>query len=267
MNRLCIFLSVAALPLAVSLSAGQAGAQVSCGDVITQNTKLNSDLSDCPANGLVIGAPRITLDLGGYTIDGVGVGNGVDNTAGYDRVTIKNGRIRQFSAGVSLDNATQNRLRNLLASHNGDGIFLANSDNNRIEKNTTSDSDITGITLDDGSDDNRVEQNSSFDNLNFGIAVEDASNNNRIRRNTASDNAASGVFVDGTSIGTLIERNVTNRNGNDGIFVSNAATTLRKNTANNNVGWGINAVAGVTDGGGNKAAGNGQAGQCTNVVC
>jgi parallel beta-helix repeat protein len=245
----------------------QALAQLVCGDLIKNNTKLNGDLSDCPANGLVIDAPNITLDLGGYTIDGAGVGNGVDNTNGHERVTIKNGRIRQFSAGVSLNNATRNRLRDLWVSHNSDGIFLSASDDNRIERNTTSDNDITGITLDDGSDDNRVEKNSSIDNANFGIAVEDASNNNHITRNTASDNANSGIFVDTASSGTRIERNVANRNAVDGILVSNAATTLTKNTANNNGGWGINAVAGVTDGGGNEAAGNGEAGQCTTVMC
>jgi parallel beta-helix repeat protein len=267
MSRLRIFLSLATLLLIISLSAGQVLAQLSCGDTITSNTKLNSDLSDCPANGLVIGAPNITLDLKGYTIDGVGGGNGVDNTAGYKGVTIKNGRIRQFSTGVSLEHATHNYLSDLWASHNSDGIFLLASDKNRIEKNTTSDNEITGITLDDGSDNNRVEKNSSFDNLNFGIAVEDTSNNNRITKNIASDNANAGIFVDSSSSGALMERNVANRNTGDGILIGNAATTLKNNTTNNNGGWGINAVPGVADGGGNKATGNVEVGQCLNVTC
>ena len=44
---------------------------VHCGDVITQDTKLGNDLVDCPADGLVIGADDVTLDLHGHTIDGV----------------------------------------------------------------------------------------------------------------------------------------------------------------------------------------------------
>jgi hypothetical protein len=34
------------------------------------DTKLTSDLVNCPNNGLVIGADNITLDLNGHVIDG-----------------------------------------------------------------------------------------------------------------------------------------------------------------------------------------------------
>ena len=44
-------------------------------------------------------------------------------------------------------------------------------------------------------------------------------------------------------------------------------TTLVRNTANRNHDLGIEAVAGVIDGGGNKAQGNGNPAQCTNVAC
>jgi hypothetical protein len=39
------------------------------------------------------------------------------------------------------------------------------------------------------------------------------------------------------------------------------------NRADNNIDFGIDAIAGVTDGGGNTASGNGGAQQCRNVVC
>jgi hypothetical protein len=41
---------------------------VSCGDVITADTTLDSNLVDCPSNGIVIGADDITLDLNGHRI-------------------------------------------------------------------------------------------------------------------------------------------------------------------------------------------------------
>jgi hypothetical protein len=44
------------------------GNHVGCGDVITQDTTLDSDLSACPGDGIVIGASDITLDLGGHTV-------------------------------------------------------------------------------------------------------------------------------------------------------------------------------------------------------
>ena len=52
---------------------------VSCGQVLTESTKLANDLSGCMGEGLIIGAPNIELDLNGHTItsglahiDGVG---------------------------------------------------------------------------------------------------------------------------------------------------------------------------------------------------
>ena len=234
-------------------------------------TTLASDLRNCSMNGVVIGAPNITLDLGGHRIDGVGMGNGVDNEQGHKGVTIKNGRIRGFQNGVSLKNATQNRLRELVVSNNNEGIFLLNSDDNRIEKNTTSNNDTTGITLNGGSDNNLVDQNLSFDNENFGIAVEN-SMGNRIRKNQANNNGflngMAGIMSDGASTGTMIENNVANSNKTDGISVGNVTMTkVKGNTANNNNQWGINVVALGTDGGGNKARGNVQAAQCNNVTC
>jgi hypothetical protein len=49
--------------------------------------------------------------------------------------------------------------------------------------------------------------------------------------------------------------------------VDSAATTLTRNTANRNHDLGIEAVPGVTDGGGNRARGNGNPLQCTNIDC
>src|SRR5215217_1981024 len=57
----------------LALTAGQASAShVSCGDTITADTTLDSDLVNCPSNGIVIGVDDITLDLNGHTIDGDG---------------------------------------------------------------------------------------------------------------------------------------------------------------------------------------------------
>ena len=45
---------------------------VSCGATIVADTTLDSDLVNCPNNGIVIGAEDITLDLNGHRIDGDG---------------------------------------------------------------------------------------------------------------------------------------------------------------------------------------------------
>jgi parallel beta-helix repeat protein len=293
-NHLSIILSVTAIASPMCLSTDPALAQL-CGALIKQNTTLNSDLVNCPVNGLKIDAPNITLDLNGHTIDGdvATAMTGIDNTAGHDEVTIKNGIIREFSDGVHLDKADRNRLSELEVSYNNTGIFLSqsnnntieessasdnandgisltNSNNNRIEGSSASDNDMTGILL-NGSDNNRVEDNSSFDNENFGIAVENGSDGNQIQSNEASNNGFangnSGIGVDAASTQTLVEDNNANWNFLNGISVGHDTTTLRKNTANNNGNLGIEAVLNVIDGGGNKAQGNGNPLKCTYVVC
>src|SRR5262245_39397585 len=93
-----------------ALAASQAlASHVRCGDLITQDTTLDSDLLDCPDDGVVIGAPNITVDLGGHLIDGVAPGpsfsvdtDGIDNRGGHDGVTVENGAIREFGNGVNI---------------------------------------------------------------------------------------------------------------------------------------------------------------------
>ena len=90
---------------------------------------------------------------------------------------------------------------------------------------------------------------------------------NTISRNVIRGPAVDGLLVQSTAVDALLERNVAIGAGDDGIDVDNAATTLRGNVALRNDDLGIEAVAGVTDGGGNHAAANGNPAQCTNVAC
>jgi hypothetical protein len=53
----------------------------------------------------------------------------------------------------------------------------------------------------------------------------------------------------------------------DGIDIDSDSTTVTKNRATDNGDLGIEAVAGVVDGGGNRAAHNGNSEQCSTVAC
>jgi parallel beta-helix repeat protein len=90
---------------------------------------------------------------------------------------------------------------------------------------------------------------------------------NVARSNVVRDGGLDGIVVAATAADTLLERNLAINNGDDGIDVENPATTLTMNIANQNQDLGIEAVPGVIDGGGNRAAGNGNPLQCTNVLC
>src|SRR5947208_2793447 len=115
----------ALLTLAVSSASGKAfAAQVSCGQVITQDTKVDNDLIDCPGDGLVVGADDVTLDLHGHTIDGGGQGRGIavgDQRTlidGPDRVTVENGTVREFGDGIHLSGSAGSHVQNLTVSGN-----------------------------------------------------------------------------------------------------------------------------------------------------
>jgi parallel beta-helix repeat protein len=205
-------------------------------------------------------------------------------------------------AGILLFQSNHNELSRNVLSRNGDGISLAQSHANSIRRNVSSDSGAgvglfdgssrnvvehnvtnrnsdTGILLDGHADKNRIKGNLASGNAFAGIAV-GASDDNQVRHNTTNRNPGGGIAVVDNAIGTVVEGNEANRNGaippgcvpdcpllDDGIHVDAAATVLTRNTADYNHDLGIQAVPGVTDGGGNRARGNGNPAQCTNVEC
>src|SRR4051794_21416106 len=101
-----------------ALTASSASAEhVQCGEVITQNTTLDSDLVDCPGDGIVIGADGVALDLAGHMVDGqsnvqdpeegtTGVG-----ARGFNDVVIRNGRVNEFLYGVIALHTSRSLLR------------------------------------------------------------------------------------------------------------------------------------------------------------
>jgi parallel beta-helix repeat protein len=413
-----IFLVTAAFVALGSFPSQSWATHVSCGDTITRDTALDSDLIDCPADGIVIGADGITLDLNGHTIDGVRWfgQQGVTNN-GFQSVTIRNGTVKQFGSAVSLSGVAENVVTGLTVADNDDSgvaivrsigdnliegnvafgngpagegilasgapnthivgntvfdndagvivvfsdnstiennttfgnalngvelqfddnvlvrgnsltngapspllfggeslyasgitnsriegnsviganqcIYLTSSAGNRIEGNSVSGCRVTGIVIDDATD-NLVGGNSTANNLGAGISVQRGSFdtivennhatrnhsygiaipagvrhavNTRIERNVTSRNAVDGIFVNSTATGTLIEGNAADANRDDGIQVDSASATLTRNRARRNSDLGIEAVPGVTDGGGNRARHNGNPLQCLNVTC
>jgi parallel beta-helix repeat protein len=367
------------------LGGGQAlASHVGCGDTITTDTTLDSDLVNCPNNGIVIGADDITLDLNGHTIDGDGAlvdpcpgfcDEGVDNTAGHSGVTIQGGSIQEFARGVIVLGASNTRLRHLSVANNtfigitvgddsagsriernsitdnglvGLALFASPQGGNRVERNRVSGSGEIGLLVDDAAG-NRITNNTFSDNVEVGMLIlgdRNQASRNRVLRNgdgmiiVGNDNAITrnhvtdapgcpqdgevgcgfgisfeggagnliahnfvtgarnagirvaafepdtppavdtivrrnlvragdvdGILVESTATDSLLEGNIAIGSGDDGIDVDSPSTTLTRNLGLRNGDLGIEAVPGVTDGGGNKARGNGNPAQCTNIDC
>jgi hypothetical protein len=75
------------------------------------------------------------------------------------------------------------------------------------------------------------------------------------------------LLVELTATDSLLEQNLSIGARDDGIDVDNAAATLTRNAATRSHDLGIEAVPGLTEGGGSKADRDGNPAQCTNVTC
>ena len=136
--------------LAVTLGSAHAGVGLQCGETVVSDLKLTDDLGPCPGHGLVVGAHGITIDLDGYSILGQSGGTGIDNSGGYDGVTIagvtmpksyvpgatdERGTIENFDFGVRIVDGVDNRIIKLRILEPGsDGVEASGVDRLQIRR-------------------------------------------------------------------------------------------------------------------------------------
>jgi parallel beta-helix repeat protein len=246
----------------IAFGASQASAShVSCGDEITADTTLDSDLLDCPNNGIVIGADDITLDLNGHTIDGDGTEAagcdpkqelcdfGVAND-GHDGVTVRDGSVREFGVGVLVGGAKENRVLKISSmGHIFFGVVVGGSSRSVIRRSSLSrniapEGDGIGVF---GSDRIRIVRNKIRRNPGPGIHLFDSSKN-LIKKNVFSRNGPS-IVMEGADRNE-VQRNRVTKGG--GIIV---APGNRNVIARNRVSRALDSIA-IEKGHGNLVAGN-----------
>jgi parallel beta-helix repeat protein len=210
--------------------------QVTCGDTITKDTTLDNDLIDCPGDGIIIGADRITLDLNGHTVagrfdssfctfDGCPHQTGIDNT-GHDRVVIKNGVVLSFETGVRIEEANLNRLLDLGVGRyvvfpnppynvHSTGIYFLHSDRNQMLRTTANLGD-PAILL-SASDRNTISDSSIFGGIardnGDGIDLAEGSDRNRLTHSTV-DADGYGFAIADSSRNVLEANDARGRYGN-----------------------------------------------------
>jgi parallel beta-helix repeat protein len=207
---------------AIALGGGPSSAShVSCGDTITTDTTLDSDLTDCPSNGIVIGADDVTLDLNGHRIAGDGepvkrcrrgefCDVGVAND-GHDGVTLRGGSLHGFASGVVIAQARRNRVLNVSSSRNQFfGFVIAESSRSVVRDSSGND-------------------NPEPDGDGIGIY---ASRRVRIVGNSFRRNALGMHVKDSTDI--LIARNRFARNPHMGILMEANRNQVRGNRCSRN---------------------------------
>jgi nitrous oxidase accessory protein NosD len=139
--RVVIF-AVAALLMTVTSATA---AHVQCGDVITQDTTLDSDLA-CTGDGLTVTGSNVTLHLNGHTIQGSGgftTGVGI-----FDAVDpeVRGGTIRGFSLGVNADGPRRPLVGHMVLEHNDFGFHCNYTSGCRI-KDSVARQNGTGVLM------------------------------------------------------------------------------------------------------------------------
>lgn len=184
---------------------------VSCGDVLIQDTTLDSDLV-CPGDALRIGADGVTLDLAGHEIRGPGGVTGavaVDNhrftpedPRAFNDMTVEHGRISGFGLAIRVEDSTGGRISDLKS----DGLWLRRVDGYEVRRNVLSAGSIVLIE----SDSNLVQGN----RIDDGVIQLIVGNQNVVDRNRVSF-TQSGItdLIRISAPTTTVTRNVTRGGG------------------------------------------------------
>ncbi len=227
-----------------------------CGTEITGDATLDRDLACDRRPAFVVTADDVTLDLGGHTVSGdlnaSGTGPGIV-LRGVSGVTVRNGTVRHFDAGVVIEGGSGNVVENLTVEDNlgdpgseyGDGIVVNESRHNRVLSNVVlRNGPFSGISLGERAQHNEIRDNTVADNnmshlgrpdaggQTMGIRIEGPeANRNRIIANVVTGSGADGIVVLSTCddpnseppcVGTPpnednhIEGNTANGNGTSG---------------------------------------------------
>jgi parallel beta helix pectate lyase-like protein len=253
-----------------------------CGDVITHDFRLSRSMtcddSSFLIDGIVIGADGLDINLAGHALGGPGSPlidasdpAGVDNTGGFDGVTIHDGRLGGWGRAIELDGASSNRIRGIEASGTG-GVEIRGGSGNVIRY-----SDIdgaggglgidargsAGLVVADSSgthwriagDDARILRNDiGMGDLGFPPnpdfpCLEVFGNRNRIELNSLSRCISTGILLRAGADNALVENDISGppsfQGPGDGIRVEafTARTLLSENYSHDNGDDGIDVRA------------------------
>jgi parallel beta-helix repeat protein len=210
----------------------------SCGQVITQNVVLTSNLNCADSDGLIVGASDIVIDLNGHTISGPDVDSQEKTSSkvgvmipNMNNVVVQDGTLQGFQAGILMTGSQNVELSNIISKNNQIGAFSTGASivnahlsilmNNEIgfaghstqqatiQDNILFQNKLAGITL--VNSDNSILTLNSITESGNGLYVDSQSNNNNINfnnvlLNTVDINNANGLPVN-TNANTFDQNN------------------------------------------------------------
>jgi hypothetical protein len=119
---------------------------VDCQATLTADLKLTGPMSCNQEPAFIVGADGVDIDLAGHRLSGNWSGNGgpiaIDNSAGFDDLTLHDGSVNGFGFALYARDASRNRVLNVDAVAESRGIVFSGGASNEIN-----DSDIAGDRL------------------------------------------------------------------------------------------------------------------------
>lgn len=283
-------LLAAAFGGAVLAAPSVAVANPVCGSTVTSNVTLTADMN-CPGtSGIVVGKSGITINLNGFSVAGDNTSNtvGIDNSGGWNQVTVENGTVSHFDDGIVYDATDHGTINNVASFHNSRyGVEFIHSGNGLIEHSKANLNGDDGFNLDAN---NKVTVSSTHANNNGGTGILDQFSLDTINGDSMKSNHEWGFFVSEpitvfTSKGQVyytVEHSIAENNLWSGFQIDdNTPTSLSQanvfgNTANSNgsgfppgepeFGFGFWATQPVKGTKTNTALNN-QNGNCHDVPC
>src|SRR6188768_551391 len=106
----------------------------SCGQVITQNVILTSNLNCAESDGLIVDAGNIIIDLNGHTISGPDVDSETKTSSktgivipNVNNVVVQDGSIEGFQAGILMTGSQNVEVKGMVVKNNQIGLFSTGS--------------------------------------------------------------------------------------------------------------------------------------------
>ncbi|MDP9274578.1 MAG: right-handed parallel beta-helix repeat-containing protein [Chloroflexota bacterium] len=190
---------------------------------MSESFTLANDMS-CSGDGMVIVADNITIDLGGHTLTGPGMGPqtwplpqldsvGV-RVGGHTGVTIRNGKTTAFSTGIYFIDMVSSSIESVTTLRNRFGFYIHAS-----QKITVKDSDVEfniyGLHLQNSDDcvlvNNLLARQTYNSPGGYGLYLY-ASSRNRVTDNTIDSNINWGIWFSDAKENVIFHNNVVGNN-------------------------------------------------------
>jgi parallel beta-helix repeat protein len=182
-----------AQPLAISPS---------CGQVITQNVVLTSNLNCAETDGLIVNAGNIVIDLNGHTIAGPDIDSDTKTSSkvgimipNVNNVVVQDGTIEGFQAGILMTGSQNVEVKGMVVKNNQIGLFSTGSSIVNAHLSIIMNNQI-GIAA-HSTQQSTIEDNILFQNILAGVTLVN-SDNSVITLNSITE-SGNGLYIDNQS--------------------------------------------------------------------